>query len=90
MKCDKNEVCLEFDLPGFSRDDMKIKIVDNMLSIHAERKIEKKIQRNDFFHDEYLSNSFNYSTTLPSVDSKGAHNSFQEQKTFSKDSKEEI
>lgn len=70
MKSNKKEVILEFDLPNFKREDIKLNIKKNSISISASRKLEKKVQKKDFFHSEKSSQRFNYATTIPLIDPK--------------------
>ena len=67
MKENSKEVILEFALPEFKKDDIKIKFTENAVSVQAGRKIEKETQRKDFFHQEKTERSFNYTTTVPSI-----------------------
>jgi len=77
MKNNKKEVVIEFDLPNFKRDDIKIKLSKNSASILAERKIEKEVERKDFYHKEMSSGNFVYKTTLPNINPKKAKISFK-------------
>ena len=77
MKNNSREVVLEFNLPGFTKKDVKLKITKNSLIIKANKKHEKKIQRKDFYHQEKGSQSFNYVTTLPNINPKKAKTSFK-------------
>ncbi|MEM4230320.1 MAG: Hsp20 family protein [Candidatus Pacearchaeota archaeon] len=80
MKNNKKEVLLEFDLPEFEKKDIKIKIGKNRLSIKAEKKQEKKIKREGFFHAEKSYRVFSYSTTLPKINPKTAEIKFEKGK----------
>jgi len=37
---DGNELVVLIDLPGFSKNDIKLRIVNNVLSINAKREVE--------------------------------------------------
>ncbi len=76
MKENSKEVLLEFNLPDFRKQDVKVKLTKNSLGITAQRKTEKKVQRKGFFHKESSSHVFNYATTLPNVDAKKAKITF--------------
>lgn len=52
MKNNSKQVVLEFNLPDFKREEIKIKLSGNAVIIKAEKKFKKKIQRKDFFHVE--------------------------------------
>jgi HSP20 family molecular chaperone IbpA len=67
MKFNSKEVILEFDLHGFHRDDIKVKLSKNDLSIKAIKKVKSKIQKKDFFHSEFSKKFFKYETSLPKV-----------------------
>ncbi len=63
----QKEVVLEFNLPGFKREDINVKLSRNSVVIKARRKYKNKIQKKDFFHVEKSSRMFNYATTLPKI-----------------------
>jgi len=77
MKNNSKGVELKFELPGFDKKDIKLKISKNLLSINAEKKSEKKVKRKDFFHQEKSYRQFSYATTLPSVQPKKAEIEFK-------------
>jgi HSP20 family protein len=72
MKSNSKEVELKIPLAGFEKKDIKVKLTDKGLAVSAERKIQKKVQRKDFFHAESSSHVFAYQTTLPKVNPKKA------------------
>ena len=76
MKHNSKEVILEFALPDFNRSDIKIDLKSNSLAIKSQKKIEKSVQRKDFFHKESSQKAFNYSTTLPAINPKKAKVTF--------------
>lgn len=76
MKHNSKEVEMEFDLPGFDRKDIRINLSKNSASISAEKEREIKVKRKDFFHQEKTCRSFNYSTTLPSINPRKAKTKF--------------
>jgi len=76
MENHEKEVVLEFSLPGYKEEDIELNIEKNHISITAKHQIEKKVQRQDFFHDEKTLKNFEYSSTLPSIDPKKAKFSF--------------
>lgn len=67
MKNNSKEIILEFNLPEFKKEDIKVNISKNSLIIKAKTKSKKRIQKKDFFHSESSSNVFNYATTLPII-----------------------
>ncbi len=76
MKNNSKEVELKIPLPGFKKQDIKVNVKSDSLSVAAKRSSSKKIQRKDFFHSESSSQSFVYQTTLPKVSPKKAKVSF--------------
>jgi HSP20 family protein len=59
------EFNLEFAAPGFKKDDFKVNIDDNVLTISAETKSEKNEETKKYTRKEYSYNSFTRSFTLP-------------------------
>jgi HSP20 family protein len=77
MKNNSKEVALEFELPGFERKDIDIRLSKNSLVVRARRKEEKEVKKKDFFHQEKSSQAFNYATTLPDINPKKAKIDFK-------------
>ena len=70
--CDVEEThthyLMSFDLPGVSKDDVKIEVVENQLTISGERKaLEKKDDKNNRHVAERYYGSFQRVFTLPST-----------------------
>jgi HSP20 family protein len=61
----KNEIVLEAELPGMKPEDVNISIENNVLTIHGERKFEKKDEGDNFHRVERSYGSFTRSFTLP-------------------------
>jgi len=78
MKESSKEVELEFELPGFEKKDIKVKLGKNFASINAEKKTSCRVKKRDYFHEEKVYRSFKYSTTLPSVNPKKAKTEFKQ------------
>jgi HSP20 family protein len=53
------------DLPGLSRDDIKVDITEDMLTIQGERKQEKKEEREGYSYSECSYGSFYRAIPLP-------------------------
>ena len=51
--------------PGLSKDDIKVEITEDMLSIQGERKQEKKEEREGYFYNECSYGSFYRAVPLP-------------------------
>ena len=73
----KNEIVLEAELPGMSAEDVNISIENNVLTLHGERKFEKKDEGDNFHRVERAYGSFTRSFTLPpTVSSENANAEF--------------
>ncbi|MDP1803323.1 MAG: Hsp20/alpha crystallin family protein [Bacteroidota bacterium] len=59
------EFNLEFAAPGFKKEDFKVNVDGNVLTISAEKKEEKNEENKRFTRKEYSFNSFTRSFTLP-------------------------
>jgi HSP20 family protein len=53
------------DLPGLTKDDVKVEITDDLLTISGERKEEKEEKREDFYRSERSYGSFYRQIPLP-------------------------
>jgi len=62
---DKNHYLLKFDLPGLSKEQVKIEIHDNQLAVSGERKEEKKEEGKKQHMTEISYGSFLRTFTLP-------------------------
>ncbi len=73
----KNEIVLEAELPGMSAEDVNISIENNVLTLHGERRFEKKDEGDNFHRVERSYGSFTRSFTLPpTVSSENANAEF--------------
>ncbi len=61
----KDQIVLEAELPGLSPEDVNISIENNVLTIHGERRFEKKDDGENFHRVERSYGSFTRSFTLP-------------------------
>jgi HSP20 family protein len=74
----QNEIVLEAELPGMKPEDVNISIENNVLTIHGERKFEKKDENDNFHRVERSYGSFTRSFTLPpTVKSENANAEFE-------------
>jgi HSP20 family protein len=74
----KNEIVLEAELPGMNPEDVNISIENNVLTLHGERRFEKKDESDNFHRVERSYGSFTRSFTLPpTVSSENANAEFQ-------------
>lgn len=60
-----DQIVLEAELPGMSPEDVNISIENNVLTLHGERRFEKKDERDNFHRVERSYGSFTRSFTLP-------------------------
>jgi HSP20 family protein len=67
---EKDSLIVKADLPGLSKDDIKVAIQDNVLTIKGERKYEAEKKEANYYRQERVFGSFVRSIELPvSVDS---------------------
>lgn len=74
----KDQIVLEAELPGMKPEDVNISIENNVLTIHGERKFEKKDDSDNYHRVERSYGSFTRSFTLPpTVSSENAQAEFE-------------
>lgn len=74
----QDQIVLEAELPGMKPEDVEISIENNVLTIHGERKFEKKAEGDNFHRVERSYGSFTRSFTLPpTVSSENANAEFE-------------
>jgi len=74
----QNEIVLEAELAGMRPEDVEISIENNVLTIHGDRKFEKKDEGDNFHRVERSYGSFTRSFTLPpTVRSESANAEFE-------------
>jgi len=64
---DKDMVSVKVDLPGIEKDDIKVSVEENILTIKGERKSEKEEQDKNYHRVERIYGSFCRSFSLPSM-----------------------
>src|ERR1700720_4156267 len=62
---DEHTITLKLDVPGIDEKDIDVRIADNSLSVHGERKIEKEEKEENYRRVERQYGSFTRSFTLP-------------------------
>lgn len=62
---DESNYCVDLVAPGFKKEDFKVSINDDILTINAESKEEKKEEGKEYSRREYTSSSFTRSFKLP-------------------------
>ena len=63
---DEHNVTLKIEVPGIDEKDIDVRIDNNTLTVHGERKIEKEEKEENFRRVERQYGSFTRSFTLPS------------------------
>lgn len=62
---EKNEYLVSLAAPGMKKDDFKIDVDGNMLTISSQQEVEKEEKETKFTRREYSYSSFSRSFTLP-------------------------
>ncbi|MBA2495451.1 MAG: Hsp20/alpha crystallin family protein [Acidobacteria bacterium] len=74
----KDQIVLEAELPGMKAEDVNISIENNVLTLHGERRFEKKDESDNFHRVERSYGSFTRSFTLPpTVSSENVNAEFE-------------
>jgi HSP20 family protein len=69
---DEHNVTLKFEVPGIEEKDIDVRIENNTLTVHGERKFEKEEKEENFRRVERQYGSFTRSFSLPNtVDTEG-------------------
>jgi len=63
---DEHNITLKLEVPGIDEKDIDVRIENNTLTVHGERKIEKEEKEENFRRIERQYGSFTRSFTLPS------------------------
>jgi HSP20 family protein len=63
---DEHNIILKMEVPGIDEKDLDVRIQNNTLTVHGERKIEKEEKEENFRRVERQYGSFTRSFTLPS------------------------
>jgi HSP20 family protein len=68
---DEHNVTLKIEVPGIDEEDIDVRIENNVLTVHGERKLEKEEKEENFRRVERQYGSFTRTFTLPNtVDSE--------------------
>src|SRR5215467_5848750 len=73
---DEHNVTLKIEVPGIDEKDIDVRIENNLLTVHGERKFEKEEKEENFRRVERQYGSFTRSFTMPNTvdtDSVQAH-----------------
>ena len=63
---DEHNITLKMEVPGIDEKDIDVRIENNTLTVHGERKFEKEEKEENFRRVERQYGSFTRSFTLPS------------------------
>ena len=63
---DEHTIAVKMEVPGINEKDIDVRIENNTLTVHGERKIEKEEKEENFRRVERQYGSFTRSFTLPS------------------------
>ena len=63
---DEHTIAMKMEVPGIDEKDIDVRIENNTLTVHGERKIEKEEREENFRRVERQYGSFTRSFTLPS------------------------
>jgi HSP20 family protein len=64
---DEHNVILKIEVPGIDEKDIDVRIENNLLTVHGERKFEKEEKEENFRRVERQYGSFTRSFTLPTT-----------------------
>lgn len=64
---DEHHVTLNIEVPGIEEKDIDVRVENNVLTVHGERKFEKEQKEENFRRVERQYGSFNRSFTLPNT-----------------------
>ena len=62
---DEKHIYVEAEIPGVKKEDLKLTLEDNILTIEGEKKIEEEKKEKNFYRNERVFGSFKRSFTLP-------------------------
>ncbi len=65
VRQNKGQLIVRTDLPGLKKDDVKVELTDNLLTISGERKEEKEEKREGYYRSERSYGSFYRQIPLP-------------------------
>ncbi|UTW02962.1 Hsp20/alpha crystallin family protein [Amphritea atlantica] len=74
-----NEVIVRAEMPGFNKDEIKLSLTENSVTISGERKTEEKEEEGEYHRCEISQSSFSRTVGLPSyVDSQASKAKFKD------------
>jgi HSP20 family protein len=60
-----DDVVVKAELPGMSKDDIDVKVTDDLITISGEKKKEEKVEKKNYYRMERSYGSFTRSLRLP-------------------------
>jgi HSP20 family protein len=76
---DKDGVVLKAELPGMKKEDIDVRVENNVLTMNGQRKREQEVKEDGYFRSERAYGSFSRSFSLPTtVDVKKINASYKE------------
>jgi HSP20 family protein len=76
---EKDEVVVKAELPGMDKEDIDVKLTDDMITISGEKKKEEKVEKKNYYRMERSYGSFTRSLRLPAeVQTEKASAKFKE------------
>jgi HSP20 family protein len=63
----EKEIVVKLEIPGIKKEDVKVSLENNMLTIHGERKFEEEVKKEHFHRVERNYGEFLRSFTLPAT-----------------------
>ncbi len=76
---DKNNIIVSAEIPGVKKENIKITMQDNILTIEGEKKKEIEQKEKEYYRSERMFGSFKRSFTLPEeVDSDSVEANFED------------
>jgi HSP20 family protein len=65
---------IDVDLPGVKKEDISVKIENNVLTLKGERKTKEEVKKDDYYKMESSFGSFTRSFTIPdNIDAENIH-----------------
>jgi HSP20 family protein len=64
---DRDEVVLKAELPGMKKEDIDVRVENNVLTLNGQRKQEKEAKEDGYFRSERSYGTFSRSFTLPTT-----------------------
>ena len=64
---EKDDVVIKAELPGMNKDDIDLRVENNVLTLTGQRKREKEVTEDGYFRSERAYGTFSRSFTLPTT-----------------------